>query len=185
MAKSYAQNLNPGAFIATTSVFDVAQLSSVAVTSPEFKNLIVRLYQNVNNIALLLNLKDTGYYVEQEFINGQVFFPNPALNSLMQQAPTYRQVYRMVVDFGALPNTATKTVAHNIPNIATVDFTFTRIYGAASDTTGKTFIPLPYASNTAGASIELSVDATNVIITTGSNRTNYNVCYVVLEYIKQ
>jgi hypothetical protein len=32
--------------------------------------------------------------------------------------------------------------------------------------------------------IKLDVDAVNVNITTGINRTNYNVCYIVLEYIK-
>ena len=185
MAKSYNQNVNPGAFIATTSVFPLQEIAQVDVTTPAFKNIVVSLYQTVNNIALLLNIKDTGYYVQEEFINGQAYFPDPALSSTTQQAPTFRQVYRMVVDFGALPNTATKTVAHNIPDIAVLNVTGTRIYGVATDPVAKTFLPLPYASNTAGASIELSVDATNVIITTGSNRTNYTVCYVVFEYLKQ
>lgn len=171
-----------GAFIPTTNVWDVGQLYQVDVTSPQFKELLVRLYQNVNNIATILNLKDTGYYTTQEFVNGQSFFPNPSLNSSTDTVATYRQVFRTTVNFGALPNAGTKSVPHNIA--ITAGFTFTRIYGAASDTTGLTYIPLPFV-DAAGNNIELNVDATNVNIVTTSDRTNYTVCYVVVEYIKQ
>ncbi len=178
-----ANNTLFGAFVPTTSVWDVAQLYQVEVTSPEFKELLVRLYQNINNIANILNLKDTGYYTTQEFVNGQSFFPNPALNSSTSTVATYRQVFRTTVNFGALPNTGTTSVPHNIP--ITAGFTFTRIYGAASDTVGNSYIPLPYIDATTGNNIELNVDATNVNIITTSDRTNYTVCYVVVEYLKQ
>jgi hypothetical protein len=170
-----------GSFIPTTNIWDVGQLYQTDVNSQEFKELLVRLYQNVNNIALALNLKDTGYYIRQEFVNGQQYFPNPANNSSTATAASMRQVFRTTVNFGALPNNATKSVAHNIP--ITAGFSFTRIYATASDTTGLTYIPIPFV-DTAGNNIELYVDATNVNIITTSNRTNYNICYVVIEYIK-
>lgn len=173
---------NVGAFVPTTNVWDVGQLHDVDVTSPAFKELLVRLYQNINAIALALNIKDSGYYVTEEFVNGQVYFPNPSLSSQTSSKPVLRQVYRRVVNFGALPNTASKTVAHNLS--ITNGYTFTRIYGAASNTTGTTYIPLPYSSPVLANNIELSVDATNVTITTGSNRTSFTTTYVVLEYIK-
>lgn len=182
MAASYPSQLNPGAFIPTTNVWDVSQLYSVDVNSPEFKELLVRLYQNVNNIALLLNIKDTGYYPRAEIVNGQVFFPDPALSSTTAAAPVFRQVFRLVINFGALPNTATKSVAHGLT--ITAGYTFTRIYGCASDTTGGTYIPLPYASPTDASNIEVSVDATNVNVITGSDRTNFAAAYIILEYIK-
>lgn len=171
-----------GLYVATTNIWDVSQLYSTEVTDPAFKELLVRLYQNVNNIATALNLKDSAYYDLNEFVNGQMFFPNPANSSATTAAPAYRNVYRLIVNFGALPNTATKSVAHGIP--ITSGYTFTRIYATASDTTGLTYIPIPYASPTDANEVELNVDATNVNITTGSNRTNYNVCYVILEYLK-
>ena len=87
----------------------------------------------------------------------------------------------MVINFGALPNAGTKSVPHNIP--INGSYTFTRIYGAASDTTGLNYIPLPYASPTAANNIELNLDATNVNIITGSNRSNFNITYVIVEYI--
>lgn len=172
-----------GAFVPTTNVWDVSQLYDVDVNTPQFKELLVRLYQNVNNIALVLNIKDSGYYVTSEFVNGQSFFPNPLNNSATATAPTLRQVFRTVVNFGALPNATTKSVAHNIP--VTAGFTFTRIYGAASDTSGGNYIPIPYATPVAlNDNIALDVSTTNVTITTGVNRTNFTVCYVVVEYIK-
>lgn len=170
-----------GLFVPTTNVWDVQQLYEVDVTSPAFIELLVRLYQNINNIATALNIKDSGYYITQEFVNGQLFFPNPLLNSSTAQEAGFRQVWRLVIDFGALPNTAAKSVPHNL--IINSGVTFTRIYGAASDTTGFNYIPLPYASVSGIDDIQLDVDATNVIITTASNRTNFNVCYVVLEYL--
>lgn len=170
-------------FIPTSNVWDVSQLYQTEVTSPAFKELLVRLYQNVNNIATLLNIKDTGIYSLSEFVNGQVYFPNPALNSSSAQSPVVRQVFRTTINSGALPNAATSTIAHGLA--VNGSWTFTRIYGCASNTTAMTYLPLPYASTVAVANnIQLSVDATNVYITTGINYSAYNISYVILEYIK-
>lgn len=171
-----------GLFIPTTDVYDISTIQGLDVESDEFKYFLVRLRQSINNAALAINIKDSGYYVETEFVNGQLFFPNPSLSSTTQQVPTYRQVFRKVINFGQLPNAAIKSVAHGITINSNV--TFTRIYGAASDTTGFQYIPLPYAAVT-GDNIELYVDATDVNIATLDNRSNFNQCYIVLEYIKQ
>lgn len=177
-------NPSIGSFLPTTDVYDVASIYNIDVNSDEFKLFLVRLRQSINNVSLVVNACDTGYYPLIEILNAQLFFPDPALSSKTAQLPTYRQVFRIVVNFGELPDTATKSVAHGIGPTST--YSFTRIYATASDTTAPlNYIPIPYASNTAGASIELNVDATNVNITTGSNRTNFNICYVILEYIKQ
>lgn len=183
MASSYNSQANPGLFVPTTNVWDVSQIYSADVTSPEFKELFVRLYQNINNISLALNLKDTGYYTIQEFLNGQVFFPDPTLSSTTSQAPTYRQVFRTTVNFETLPNAASKSVAHNID--VTSGYSFTRIYGAATNTARTSFIPLPFASPTLNQNIKLEVTDTNVVITTAIDYTAYTTCYCVLEYIKQ
>lgn len=171
---------NVGLFVPTTNVYDLAELYKLDVNSNEFKEFIVILYQNINKISIALNLKDSGYYNTSQFVNGQMFFPNPANTSATQTYAAFRQVLRTVVNFGALPNTGTKSVPHHIP--VTAAYTFTRIYGAASDTTGLNYIPLPYGS-VAGNDVELDVDATNVTIVTGDNKSNFNVTYVILEYI--
>ena len=169
-----------GAFVPTTNIWDVGQFMEVDVKSKEFKELLVRLYQNVNNIALALNIKDTGMYDTTQFVNGQLFFPNPATPVTGSQSSNFRQVYRSVINFGVLPNTGAKAVAHGI----TIDArtSFTRIYGVATDPIGLDYIPLPFVDAT-GNNIELNADVNNVNIITTSDRTMYTVCYVVLEYL--
>lgn len=167
-----------GSFIATTSLFDVSQIYSTDVNSEQFKELIVKLYQNQNSVNLLLNQKDTGIYHINEFVCGQQYIIGTGA----------KQIFRKVIVFGALPNAAGKSVAHGIgtPGAGGTikDYTFTRIYGAASDPTNRLFIPLPYASPTDVDNIELSLDDTNVIITTGIDRTAFTKAYCVIEYWK-
>jgi len=171
-------NPRTGLFLATTPVFDVGDLQDPA----QARELIIRLTQKLNDVIIAVNLKDTGYYVLDQFVNGQSYFQNPLLSATTQQQPTYRQVFRKVVNFGALPNTATKSVPHGIPGID-ANFTFTRIYATASNTTALTYFPIP--NTTVGGNItSIDVDAVNVNIRTNWNATAYNVCYVVLEFLK-
>jgi hypothetical protein len=171
-----------GMFIPTTQVWDVSEIYSTEVTSPAFKELLVRLYQNMNMISLVTNRKDSALYETSEFVNGQTFFSDPALTSASPTTPAPRQVYRKVLNFGALPNTANKTMAHEITITAAT--TFTRIYGASSQPS-TTFVPLPYSSSVAANCIEVWVDATNVNVTTGADWSAYTTTYIILEYLKQ
>lgn len=171
-----------GAYVPTSFIWDVSALYSTDVNSDEFKELLVRLYQNVANIANVLNIKDSGYYNTLEFVTGQLYFPNPAFNSTTAQTAEFRQVIRKTIIFGALPNAGLKSVAHGIT--VTAGTTWVNIYAAATDPIGLTGIPIPYASPVLVNNIELFVDATNVNIRTGSNRTNYSICNIVLEYLQ-
>lgn len=177
MAYIPAQSQNQGLYVPTTNIWDVQELYAVDIKSEQFKELLVRLYQNVNNIALALNNKDSALYFEQEFVNAQLFF-NPNSTDPNNQ----RQVFRKVINFGSLPNTATKTVAHGITFDANSNLT--RLYGAATDPAAFTYIPLPYASPTLANNIELYLDGTNVNVITGSNRTNYTRSVVIIEWVK-
>ena len=174
--------INWGSFVPTTNIWDVSQFIDKKLDEDALKELLVRLYQNLNVISLSLNSRDAGFYIQQEFVNGQLYFSNPALDSSTSTKPVLRQVFRTVVNFGALPNTGTKSVLHNI--VITQPFTFTRIYATASDQAGMTYIPIPYASASGADNIEINVDQFDVNITTASDRTNYTTTYVVLEYIK-
>jgi len=177
---------NFGSFVTSTNIWDVQQLQQLDI-DPKLKELLVRLYQNINNISISLNTRDAGYYVQEEFLNGQIYYPNPALDSTTSQSPTMRQVFRLVVDFGAMPNAGTKSVAHNIDIIAAAGsypgYSFTRIYGAATKPT-TSFIPIPFSSPTLNENIKLEVDTTNVTITTAIDYSLYTICYIVLEFIK-
>ncbi len=178
---SWQEQTNPGLFVPTTSVWEINQLHETDVKSEAFKELLVRLYQNINNIVLSLNKKDSAYYFEEEFINGQVF-PSPVTASASQEG---LQVFRKVIKFGALPSSTTKVMPHGLT--ITTNFNFTRIYGCATDPNpaGQTYIPLPYASPVAANNIELKVDNTNVSVTAGSNRSAFTTTWIVIEYLKQ
>lgn len=192
------QQTSSGAYVPTTFIFDVAQLYQVDVTKPEFKELLVRMYQNINLMCNVLNVKETGMYLPQELVNSQSWFPDPTLNSTTPQVPSFRQNYRLVVECGALPAAGTKQIPHNLT--VSNQYTFTRIYGCSTNPTlfttpptpfgapplGMNYIPLPYVSvRDATGSIELSVDQQNINITTaGTNYSNWTITYVVLEYLK-
>ncbi len=173
---------NTGLFVPTTNEWDIQSLRDMDITKPEFKELLVRLYQNINTITRTLNLKDSAYYLQQEFVNGQVLFPNP---NMLNASINGRQIFRLVINFGALPNTTKISIPHNIN--MNQNFTFTRIYGVANNTSvTPSFLPIPYSSASSVANnIELSVDSVNVNITTGSNRSAYTTTYVILEYVKE
>jgi hypothetical protein len=180
-----AFNINDvGLFIPTTILFDVDRAIEAEPGSDEDRELQIRLYQAINNIILALNLKDTGYYLVQEFVTGSVYFNvNNDFNNL-------RQVYRIEVNFGALSAAGTKSVAHNIPNITvggTTTFSFVKIYAVATNPTAVTFIPIPYSSAAAVTdNLEITVDSTNVNITTGGkDYSAYTITLVTLEYIKE
>lgn len=172
-----------GLYVPTTNVWDTDQIHNLEEESAQLKELLVRLYQNLNRMSLALNLKDSAIYDLQEFVTGAGWFPgdtttDPAFST------DFRPVYRTVINFGALPNSATKSVAHNIN--CTTSTSFTKMYATATNPVSTfNYIPIPYASSTAVASnIELFADGTNVYIKTAANYSSYTICYVVLEYIQ-
>lgn len=182
MAGSIPSQLSFGSFVPTTNIWEVQQLQDLNI-DPKLKELLIRLYQNINNISLVLNTKDSAFYFDQEFLTGQIFFPEPTLNSTTAQTPNPRQTFRKVINVGALPNAASKLVPHNIA--LSQGYIFTRIYGAATQASGISAIPIPFSSITAVANnIELAVGATDVAIFTSIDYSAFTNCYVVLEYIK-
>jgi len=165
---------------------------SVNVVWPEpedteaFNNSIQQIYRR---IADGVNCREIANYVAVtpsggttttvEAVTGQFWFGSGSET----QSLVPRQTFRKVVDFGALPNTATKSVAHGVTFDA--DSTMTKLYAVGTDPTGPTFISIPFADTAAIASnISLTADGTNVNITTGSNRINFTRTIVVIEYLK-
>lgn len=124
--------------------------------------------------ARLINRKDTGQYETFELQNNQTF---PGSDPQAK-----RMVFRTIVDCGALPNTATKTVAHGLANYANI--VFTRIYGTSTNPNALG-IPLPYVNLVSLAtSVQIAVDPTNIILVTGSDFSAFTSTYVVIEYYR-
>ena len=157
--------------IPTTVVFDVGE-----ITAENSSELIVRLYIATNNIIEALNKKDTGYYLTTTFNTGQVFFnANNDFNQL-------RSIYRIVVPFGALPSSSTKSVAHGITNLGTT-WSFTRI-DCVSTKPNTQSIHIPgFDPADITKPINIWIDATNVNIQTTSNMSAFTTTWVTLEWV--
>jgi hypothetical protein len=172
---------NVGLFIPTTNIYEINDIQEKGLDKELIRNILTHLYQDMNNVALALNIKDSAYYFDQEFMNGQVLFPNPGM---INTNAAGRQIFRTVINFGALGNAATVSIPHNIEITNTT--TFTRIYGCTSDPINFSYLPIPYASTISIAdNIEISVDSVYVNITTGVDLTSYTTTYVILEYVKE
>jgi hypothetical protein len=169
------QQINTGLFVPTTNNWDIENIESIDVNSREFKELFVRLYQNMNAIALSLNAKESAYYLNEEFNTGKLFF-NPASSSPLDLRP----VFRKVVDAGPL-NLGIKAIAHDLAIENT--WKFTKIEGCASlaDAVGH-FFPFPYAGPPP-VRISVIADNLNVVINNLTPHV-FPYAYVVLEYVK-
>jgi len=179
--QSYNSQANLGSFVPSTFIWEIQELQATNI-DPKLKDLLIRLYQNLNLMQIALNQKEFGNYAEQETLNGKVYFPDPGVNSLSGTQPVERQVFRKAINFGPLPDKTTKSVPHHID--INNGYSFTRIYGTASNETRTKFIPITYSTKTINESVEICVTDTDVVIETQIDYSSYNTTYVVLEYLK-
>lgn len=124
--------------------------------------------------AVGINSREISYYPENEIFSGQYYFTagNPQ---------RFRNVFRKVINIGALAAGATYNQAHNITD-ATM---FTKIYGSCVTDTPD-FRNIPYASATVVTNqIEARATSTNLIVVNGATSPNLTSCYIVLEYLKE
>lgn len=114
--------------------------------------------------------------------SGNAYVPKP-VNYSTDEVDTLllwvdgKKIYRKVIDVGALPNSTTKQVAHGI----TYD-TVISLSGICSNS-DNVYLPLPAVATASQYAIELSIDVTNVVITTAQDRSAFSG-YVVVEYTK-
>ena len=186
---SFQEGFGSGQFLPTTEIIETSQLREGKISDDQMREILIRIVQAFNDSNTAVNNKDIGFYLTQEIISGQNYFSNPSFDSSTPQQPEPRQVFRKVINFGALPDNSVvpnqKSVAHGI----TVDdsTTFTRIYATASDTTNHKYISIPYqnVSSDLNGNLEIYVDDTFVYITgDGIDWSVFDTCYVVLEYLK-
>jgi hypothetical protein len=159
----------------TSEIYDVSEIGEMDIKSKEFKELIIRLVMNANKQNIAINGKDTGIYDVLETVTGQTF----SADTGTRQRAAYRKCF---FAFGALPNAATKTLAHGLTlNTALM---ITDLWAIAADPATNTYLKLPYASPTLVNNIELNITGANIVITTGSDRTAFTKTYIFMEYLK-
>lgn len=141
------------------------------------------IVEQLKKISNAVNIREIGWFLDQELLSGKAFIPgiNDASDGGTNQQ--FRTVLRKVVDCGALPNTGTKTVPHGI----TIDANFTLIdlYGAATDPTNLISFSLDRSAPTLAQQVSIFLDANNINITTGSNRSSFTRSFIVIEYIQE
>lgn len=92
-----------------------------------------------------------------------------------------KPIYQKTVNFGALPNSVVKTVAHGVSNLELV---IDAVIMAKNGSSGIS-ISVPYvnvANITYGCGFY--VDSTNIAIQDASDLSAYNTCYVTIRYTK-
>lgn len=175
------QQSNTGMFVNETYSWDISQIESLDI-SPAFKETLIRLYRNTNSIAIAVNQKETAIYPLAETVNNQQWFPNPSTSAVTARQPQYRGDFRIVVNFGALPNAGTKSVAHGLT--PTANWSWTKLEAYATNPVTFNGLQIPFASPTLNENIKLTIDATNVNITTAIDYSTYTICYVLIEMLK-
>lgn len=124
-------------------------------------------------IARAVNLRTIGIFEQLQIVTGERWFGTDPLNALIK-----RQTYRRVYTFGAIAAGASLAIPHGLVGVTA----YTRIYGTVI-TNKPDNRPIPYASVTANANIELNVDNTNINIIVGAGSPNVISGIVVLEYL--
>jgi hypothetical protein len=157
-----------------SNIIDISRLEGLDVKSGEFKVFITSLAEIVNKLLLSINNKSIGTYDTNETLSGKSYTTGD------EQRPV--SGFTKLIEFGALPNTATKQVAHNLDS--SWGYSFKVIYGATSDPVNKKYLPLPYASATAADIIEVKLDNTYVYITTGKDMTAFTDTSIFIEYVE-
>jgi hypothetical protein len=125
-------------------------------------------------LAIALNYKANGVFETVETQTGEQFFGS----TTNQQKKRYS--FRKVFSFGAIAAPGTLAIAHGITGITQC----THIYGTCI-TAIPDFRPIPHASVTANANIEVIVSATTITINNGAGGPAITSGLIVLEYLKQ
>ena len=177
-----------GAFLPTTQTWPTEEIADIQGISQGMKEHLAKMYQRFNDMATMINKKDTGLYPREEFVCGKQFYPKIGLDSSSSSTPRMRQVIRKVIAwtdnlgaYKALPNNTSMTVAHGITfNADTIPVD---VRATCYDPVAYKSITLPWVADD-GNNISIWLDATNVNIKTTSNRTNYTVTNVIIEFLK-
>jgi len=131
------------------------------------------LIKSYIDVAQAVNIRTIGIFENLQIVTGERWFSGDASNALLK-----RQSYRKAFTFAAISAGTSSSILHGITNVTA----FTRIYGTCI-TDIPDYRPLPYASVTANANIELKVTPTQITISVGAASPNITSAIVVLEYL--
>lgn len=140
----------------------------------DYEQFLLKQTDVVKSQAIAINQRTIGKYFEGEV--------NTGATNVLPNNNRVTPVFRKVFNFGPLPNAGAKTLAHGLS--PTRNWFFFKIYGTASDPTVPQWIPLTEGNPTSADTLSLTVDATDITVTTTTNLSNFTQSMIVLEYMK-
>lgn len=164
-------------FLPELVIFDPRHLNNLDINSEEFKDLIVRITQTINNICINTNKKVIGIYPLEEIATGILYYKNlanPSSPFMPNNPSNFRMVFRFTYATGAIPP-GTLTIAHGLPITNTWEFVDVR--GCATDNVGLNYYPMT------NPLLSVVANGTNIVITNGT-AISFTSGNVVLEYMK-
>ena len=161
---SFSPSNTLGPFLATNQTF-----------SEDWKQFLLQITKFYSDAGMTVNAREIALFDLIELSTGQQWFSTNATDVQIKRLG-FRQVY----SFGAIPSNTPFTIEHGIIG----ETIFTHIYGAAITAT-PVYLPLPLVDTVNVTNqISLTVDATNINITTGATSVALVSGVIVLEYLK-
>ncbi len=123
--------------------------------------------------ATAINIREIGWYLDQELLSGKAFIPGT--NNILDGGTSqqFRTILRVVVTFPGL-TIGLNSQPHGV--IVDANFSLIQLYGAATNATAFTGEPIPNGADT------ITYDATNINITVAAA---YTRAWAVMEYIQE
>jgi len=131
------------------------------------------LVEQLKRISNAVNLREIGWFLDEEVLSGKAFIPSPGSILASQTSQNFRTILRKVIVFPGL-TIGLNTQPHEI--LVDANFTLIQLFAAATNATAFTGEPIPNGSDT------ISYDATNIYITVAAA---YDRCYAVIEYLQE
>ena len=166
-------------YIQQTPIFN---FNDSSVTSVEFQDYMTQLTQAFNNMALVVNQKQTGFFDTVEFTTSQFWYP--VVDPTGVVPPTFRPGLRTVYPFAMQNGTIdpVQTIAHELT--FSTSFMIVGMWGVANWPNNEA-INLPYTSISGpSAFIEVEVNTTDIVITTQFDYSAYTNCFICLDYVQ-
>ncbi|MFA7192392.1 MAG: hypothetical protein WC089_03795 [Candidatus Paceibacterota bacterium] len=113
------------------------------------------LVEQLKRISNAVNIREIGWYIDEEVLSGKAFIPGATLQSDLGTSQVFRQVLRKVVNVGPLIAGVNPPIAHGV----TFDANLTSINSWVEATNSTTFTAITIVSP------ELQVVGPNILIT--------------------
>lgn len=130
------------------------------------------LVEQLKRIALAVNIREIGWFLDQELLSGKAFIPGAESQDDLSTSQVFRTILRIVVVFPGL-TPGVNTMPHNIVNDA--NYEQIALWACATNSTTLT-------STVFGNSDTIRVVGPNVIITSDGT---YDRAKAYLEYIQE